>query len=174
MESILEAIPSSGTNTAKRDWTDTETAFRGEKPGREVQDEAEGDSLVDPVQGPSGSNVFVIVVDGIDEFITPAFDDSESAILDTPGADLSSRLRHVLPFISSCEPLVEALRGEVVGRLLSYDAPISAPRGRQSSPIQVKLSADKWMAQVRAWASSFPQRDYVVDDSRESSYGDRV
>jgi len=30
--------------------------------------------------------------------------------------------------------------------------------------------ATKWIAQVRAWASSFPQRDHVVDDSRETIY----
>ena len=33
---------------------------------------------------------------------------------------------------------------------------------------------DQWMALVRAWASSFPQRDRLADDSRESNYGDRV
>lgn len=31
-----------------------------------------------------------------------------------------------------------------------------------------EMSADEWMAQVRAWAASFPQRDYIVDDSREA------
>lgn len=38
----------------------------------------------------------------------------------------------------------------------------------------VDLTADEWMAQVRAWAASHPQRDHVVDDSREAIYGDRV
>ena len=35
----------------------------------------------------------------------------------------------------------------------------------------MKSAADKWMEQVRAWAASHPQRDYV-DDSRESIYGE--
>lgn len=33
-------------------------------------------------------------------------------------------------------------------------------------------TAEKWIAEVRAWAASFPQRDHVADDSRESIYGD--
>lgn len=33
-------------------------------------------------------------------------------------------------------------------------------------------TAGEWMAEARAWAASFPQRDYIVDDSRESFYRD--
>ena len=31
-----------------------------------------------------------------------------------------------------------------------------------------QTGADEWMTQVRAWASSFPQRGHVVDDDRET------
>ena len=31
-------------------------------------------------------------------------------------------------------------------------------------------SAQEWMARVRAWAATFPQRRYPIDDSRESIY----
>lgn len=41
------------------------------------------------------------------------------------------------------------------------------------APRRDQFLADKWMAQVRAWASSHPQRDRVIDDTRESIYGDR-
>ncbi len=34
------------------------------------------------------------------------------------------------------------------------------------------MTADEWMRQVRAWASSHPQRDHVVDDSRDTIYED--
>ncbi len=34
------------------------------------------------------------------------------------------------------------------------------------------LTADEWMALVRAWAASHPQRDTAIDDSREQVYGD--
>lgn len=37
-----------------------------------------------------------------------------------------------------------------------------------------RMSHDEWIAQVRAWAARFPQRDHVADDSRESIYGDRA
>lgn len=30
---------------------------------------------------------------------------------------------------------------------------------------------DTWMARVRAWVASFPQRDTPIDDRRESFYG---
>lgn len=32
------------------------------------------------------------------------------------------------------------------------------------------MTPEEWMAQVRAWAASFPQREFVVDDSRETIY----
>lgn len=41
------------------------------------------------------------------------------------------------------------------------------PSGRSDSP------AGRWIGQVREWAASHPRRDQVVDDSRESIYGDR-
>ncbi len=34
--------------------------------------------------------------------------------------------------------------------------------------------AGDWMAKVRAWAASHPQREHVADDSRKAIYGDRV
>lgn len=34
------------------------------------------------------------------------------------------------------------------------------------------FTPDEWMAHVREWASSFPQRDHPVDCSRKSIYGD--
>jgi hypothetical protein len=43
---------------------------------------------------------------------------------------------------------------------------------RENARLAKRIIADKWMAQVRAWASSFPQREHVVNDSRESFYGD--
>lgn len=36
--------------------------------------------------------------------------------------------------------------------------------------VRRNLSADEWMAEVRAWAERHPQRDRVADDSRESVY----
>ena len=41
-------------------------------------------------------------------------------------------------------------------------------------PSERMLTPDEWIAELRAWASSFPQRERLVDDSRESNYGDRV
>ncbi len=35
---------------------------------------------------------------------------------------------------------------------------------------QTQKSVDKWMAKVRAWAASHPQRNHVVDDNRERFY----
>lgn len=172
MADVIEARVPGGTHIGERCWVNTEIPSRRETRSRQVQDRARGDSPVDLVQFESGSDVYVIVLG--DEFIVPASDDSESAILNTPGADLSSRLQRVLPFVASYTPLAGSNLAEVIERLLSCDPLVAAQRVRSPAATQVELSADEWMAQVRAWASSHPQRDRVVDDSRESIYGDRV
>jgi hypothetical protein len=173
MADVIEARVPAGTHTDERRGANTETSSRGETPVRLVQDGARGDSPVDLVQFKSGSNVSVNVLGRKDEFIVPASDDSESAVLNTPGTDLSARLQRVLPLVALCTPLAGSNLAEVIEGLLRCDALIVAQRARHSASIQVELSAHKWMAQVRAWASSHPQRDRVVDDSRESIYGDR-
>ncbi len=40
--------------------------------------------------------------------------------------------------------------------------------------IREAIRTNGWMADVRAWATSHPQVDHVVDDSRESVYGGRA
>ena len=176
MKDVLEAKAPTGTHTIQRRRDNTETPKRREAPVNQAQDRAEGDLTppVDLVQFESGSNVYGIALGRNDEFILLASDDRESAILKTPGANLPFRLQRVLPFVAPYTPLAGSNLEEVMERLLSWDALIAAQRVRHSASIQVEPSADKWMAQVRAWASSFPQRDHVVDDSRESIYGDRV
>ncbi len=177
MADVVKARVPPGTNTVKRPWpNNTETPDRLEPPVNQAQDRAQGDSTppVHLVPFESGSNVYWIALGRNDELIVRASDDQESATPKTPGADLSSRLRRVLPFVASNTPLAGSNLEEVMERLLSYDALIAPRRVRSPASTRVKLSADEWMAQVRAWASSHPQRDHVVDDSRESIYGDRV
>ena len=128
---------------------------------------------VDLVQSESGSNVYGIALARHDEFILPASDDRDSAILETPGANLSFRLQRVLRFVASYTPFAGPDLAEVIERLLRCDVSIQLERVTSFPSTQRGLSADKWMAQVRAWASSHPQSDRVIDDSRESIYGDR-
>ncbi len=129
---------------------------------------------VDLVRFESGSNVYGIALGRNDEFIPLASDDRESAILKTPGANLSFRLGLVLPFVASYMTLAGPGFAEVMERLLRCDVSIRLERPPSLPSPQFELSADEWMAKVRAWASSHPQRDHIVDDSRESIYGDRV
>lgn len=173
MADVIEARVPAGTHTCKRHWVNTEIPTRREIRSRQVQDRVRGDSPVDLVQFKSESNVHMIVLG--DEFIVPASHDSEHAILNTRGADLSSRLQQVLRLVASYEALAGADLADLIERLLSCDPLVAAQRARHLASIRVQLSADEWMAEVRAWAASHPQRDYVVDDSRESIYGgDRV
>ena len=159
----------------RRRRNETETPIRREIPRAAAQERSQDVAItVAVVQPETDSNGEIVDWARQQGFIHAGSDDAKSWIIPRTGIGFSSRLRHVLPFIASCEPLADALRGDVVGRLLSYDASVGVPRRRQSAPNQVQLSADKWMAQVRAWASSHPQRDRVVDDSRESIYGDRL
>ena len=128
---------------------------------------------VDLVQFESGSNVYGTALSRNDEFIVLASDDRESATLKTPGVNLSSRLQRVLPYVAPYTPLAGSSFGEIMEWLWRCDDLLAPECVRSPASTQVELSADKWMAQVRAWASSHPQSDGVVDDSRESIYGDR-
>ena len=128
---------------------------------------------VDLVQFESGSNVYGVALSRNYEFIVIASDDQAIAILKTPGANLSSDLQRVLRFVASYTSLAGFNLDEVIERLLRCDASIRLERVPSFPSTQLELSVDKWMARVRAWASSHPQSDRVVDDSRESIYGDR-
>ncbi len=130
--------------------------------------------LDDLVQFESGSNAYGIALGRNDEFILTASDDRDSATLKTPGDNLSSRLQRVLPSLAFYSPLSGSDLANVMERLLRCDVSTRLERPPSFPSTQLELSADEWMAQVRAWASSHPQRDFVVDDSRESMYGDRV
>ena len=44
---------------------------------------------------------------------------------------------------------------------------------RKGSTLWTEDEADAWMAEVRAWGASHPQRNHVAGDSREDIYGDR-
>ncbi len=175
MADVLQASAPSGTNTTKRGPADTETPRRREAPADQAHARAQGDSPI-PVhllKFESASHVYGIALGRNDEFIVLAPDDRESAILKTPGANLSSRLQRVLPLVTRYTPLAGSSVGEVMDRLWRCHDLLASGHVRSPASTQVKLSADKWMAQVRAWASSHPQRDRVIDDSRESIYGDR-
>lgn len=169
MAEVIEARVPAGTHTIGRRRANTETPMPPQDQGEETPP-----APVDLVQSESGSNVYGIVRGMKGEFIVPESDDRERAILKTRGADLSSRLQRVLPFVVSNTPLAGSNLAEVIERLWSCDPLVAAQSVRHSASTPAELSADEWMAQVRAWASSFPQRDGVVDDSRESIYGDRV
>ena len=170
MANVLEAKARPGTNTVKRPWpNNTETPEPHQDRGQDNPPPPD-----DLVQLESGSYVYTINWDRKVQFTVPASDDQDNAIQKTHGANLPSRLQRVLPFVAPYPPLAGFDLAEVMERLLRYDASIGLKRVPSFASTQLKLSADEWMAQVRAWVSSFPQRDRVVDDSRESIYGDRV
>lgn len=55
------------------------------------------------------------------------------------------------------------------------DEQIQAEQERQDRARERLIAtAGQWIAEVRAWAASYPQHSHVADDSRESIYGDRV
>ena len=168
MPHVIEARVPARTHTGKRNWADTETPI---PPQDRWQDNPP--PAADLVLFESESSLHSIVWSGKGESTVPASDDQENAILQTPGTQLSSRLREVLALVASCGPLADTSLAELVERLLSRDIPVHPHYLRHSVSIQGELSADEWMAQVRAWASSFPQTNHFVDDSRESIYGDR-
>lgn len=177
MTQVLEAKAPDRTHAIRRHWEDTETP-------KLVADTKEPDrlkfsaqnvpaSLVGVLTFVSGSKEFSTASSGIEAFLLLSPQDQADAIFESPGADLSD-LQRALPVLALVAPGEEFLPPEVVERLLSRDPLIAARHVRHSASISVELPADKWIAEVRAWASSFPQRDSVVDDSRESIYGDRV
>lgn len=168
MEIVFETEVPPETHAVKRQWADTETPTPPRNPGQ-------GNALspIDFVSFESGSSVHSIVWDRAAETTFPAGDDQENATPQALGTHLSSRLREVLPFVASSGVPPDTLLAEIVERLLRNDVLITPQHARGPASTQVKLSADEWMAQVRAWASSFPQSDHIVDDSRESIYGDR-
>ncbi len=169
MANVLEAKARPGTNTVKRPWpNNTETPEPHQDRGQDNPPPPD-----DLVQLESGSYVYTINWDRKVQFTVPASDDQDNAIQKTHGANLSSRLQRVLPFVASYAPLAGSSLAEVIERLLRCDALIAPQRVRSPASTQIKLSADEWMAQVRAWASSHPQSDRFIDDSRESIYGDR-
>lgn len=168
MADCIEARVPSGTHTIGRRRAITETPMPPQDRGQE-----NAPPSVELVQFESGSNVYSIVWSMKGEFIVPESDDREIAILKIPGGNLPSRLQRALLYVAPYTPLAGSSLEEVMERLWSCDDLFSLRRARSPASAQFKLSADKWMAQVRAWASSHPQRDRVVDDTRESMYGDR-
>ena len=46
--------------------------------------------------------------------------------------------------------------------------------GELKGPVGPQDDVETWIAKIRAWAASHPQRQHVVDDTREDNYGDRV
>lgn len=174
MTDVVETRTPTRTHTKNRDWTETELLSRSMIPLNEVQNESQTGSQVDLVHFESGSDVFVIALGGRDECIVPASDDSESAVLNMPGADVACRLQRVLTSVVSHMPHAGFDLAGLMERLWGCDPLAVRQRVRSPASTDVELSADKWMEQVRAWASSHPQQDRVVDDSRESIYGDRT
>lgn len=176
MTDVLQASASSGTNTTRRHLANTETPRRREAPVNQPQNRARSFPTppIELVQIESGSHVYGIALGRNDESIVLAPDERESAILQTPGTNLPFRLQRVLPYMAPYTPLAGCGFEEVIERLWSCDDLLARRCVRSPALTQIQLSADKWMAQVRAWASSFPQTDHAVDDSRESNYGDRV
>lgn len=168
MADVIEARVPAGTHTIGRGRVNTETP----KP---LQDQGQENPTppVDLVQFESESIVYGIAWSMKGEFIVTESDDRDSAILKTPGGNLPFRLQRALPYVEIHTPLAGFSLEEVMERLWGCDDLFALRRARSPASTQLKLTADKWMAQVREWASSHPQRDRVVDDSRESIYGDR-
>jgi hypothetical protein len=173
MEPLVEAKPSPQTNTSKRDWADSETGSR-EAAIAEVVDRARHHRSVDLVQIRSGSNLYADVSGTKEDFAMSPSDDPECATRNMPGTDLPVRLEPVLPFLAEHVPFVGTALVEIVERLVGRYARFAHPQGAGPHEASPRLEADSWMDEVRAWASSFPQRDPVVDDTRESIYGDRL
>jgi hypothetical protein len=46
--------------------------------------------------------------------------------------------------------------------------------GELKGPVGPQDDVETWIANVREWAASHPQRQHVVDDTREDNYGHRV
>jgi hypothetical protein len=74
-------------------------------------------------------------------------------------ADLERRLRDEA-----------ARRGQTVEQYLERLIEGSLP----TVPATAALSAEEWIAQLRAWAASHTPAPVRVDDSRESIYADRA
>lgn len=172
MTDVLEAKTPAGTYTIRRRRDNTETPKQVVDPKQPGQPKfSTGDVL------PSQAHILRFVSGDKEHSIAPSLvssqQDQADAVFEAPGTHLSARLRHVLPVLALIAPGEQFLPPEVLERLLSCDALIAPQRVRSPASAQVELSADRWMAQVRAWASSYPQRHRVVDDSRESIYGIR-
>jgi hypothetical protein len=73
-------------------------------------------------------------------------------------ADLERRLRDEA-----------ARRGQTVEQYLERLIEQSLP----TVPATAALSAEEWIAQMRAWAESHPPLPYIADDDRESIYAGR-
>ena len=178
MPDVIEARVPAGTHTIERRWTETETPKQIVSMEQPAQSKHSKRGVLASQVGilsfVSGDKEHSTTPSRVVTFLVSTTQEQTYAVFDAPGADLPDRLLRALPVLLRVAQGEEFLPPGVVERLLSCDAPIAPQRMRHSPSTQAQLSADEWMAQVRAWASSFPQRDHVVDDSRESNYGDRV
>lgn len=177
MTDVIEARPPAGTHTVERRWAETETPKQVVGLKQPVQSKlSEGGvaaSQVDILRFVSGDKEHSTGLSRIGTFLVASTQGQTDVVLESPDADLPARFWCALPVLARIAPGEEFLPAEVVERLLGCYAFVPPQHIQHSVSSQVELSADKWMAQVRAWASSHPQRDRVVDDSRESIYGDR-
>ena len=178
MTHVLEAKAPTGTHTIQRRWENTETPKQIVGMKQPPQSKLSEWDMLAPQVGilrfVSGDKEHSTAPSRVGAFLLSSTQDQADAIFEAPGADLSARLRRALPVIAPMAQDEDVLLAKVVEWLLSRSIVIAPQRVPSFPSTQLELSADKWMAQVRAWARSHPQRDHVVDDSRESIYGDRV
>ena len=178
MTQVLEAKAPDGTHAIGRRWGNTETpklvVYRKESDQLKFSAWHVPAPQIDFLTFVSGARECSTASSGVEAFLVSSPQDQADAFFEAPGADPSDRLRCALLVHALVSPGEESFPPEVVEKLLNRDPEIAAQRVRHSALLSGELPADEWMAQVRAWASSHPQRDHVVDDSRESIYGDRV
>ena len=177
MTVVLDAKAPDETHAIRRRWGNTETP-------KLVVDTKESDQLkfsawhvrasqIGVLTIVSGAREYSTASSGVEAFLVSSPQDQADAFFEAPGADPSDRLRCALLVHVLVSPGEESFPPEFVEQLLNRDPEVAAQRVRLSASLSGELPADKWMAEVRAWASSHPQRDRLVDDSRDSIYGDR-
>ncbi len=146
MANVLEAKARPGTNTVKRPWpNNTETPEPHQDRGQDNPPSPD-----DLVQLESGSYVYTINWDRKVQFTVPASDDQDNAIQKTHGANLSSRLQRVLPFVALYTPLAASSLAEVIERLLRCDALIAPQRVRDSASTQPRRRYDRFRTKLIA------------------------
>lgn len=174
MDSIVNAGVFHETNTGRRCWSSSETPYRGRVPLNTALDPLHHDSPpeVGLIEIETGSERYGIVPRGQDELFVRQSSDTVSAIVDLRAKDVLVRIPRLLALVALHAMMARNDYLDLVKRVLRCSISIQSENGVIAPAVQLDSPADKWMAQVRAWAASHPQRDRVIDDSRDTIYGD--